>query len=152
VGFLVGIQTAPTATPVTEPAGPTAPTDAATGAGPAMDPVAAGIVTAIPRQPDGFRLSLFNTGSVEITATVVSLPGWAPPLVDTRATTIAPRSWGQVRFGAPPDCLTYPAEVRVVHVRFWTDDGVANKVVPLSQPARALRDHYDVRCAPPPTR
>lgn len=152
VGYLAGSRLAPSPVPVTEPAGAVAPTDAATGAGPALDPIAAGIVDRVPDEPSGFRVSLFNTGEDGITATVVSLPGWSPPLTDTRASSIAGRSWGTVRFSAPPDCMTYPADVRVVHVRIWTDSGVANRVVPLSQPARVLRDHYEELCAPPPTR
>jgi hypothetical protein len=152
VGYLAGTRLAPAAVPVTEPAGAVAPTDAATGAGPGMDPVAAGIVSRVQGEPWSFRVSLFNTGDDDITATVVSLPGWTPPLTDTRASAIAGRSWGMVRFSAPPDCMTYPGDVRVIHIRIWTDSGVANRVVPLSQPARVLRDHYEERCAPPPTR
>lgn len=151
VGFLVGTRMVPAAVPVTEPAGATAPTDAATGAG-GMDPVAAGVVSTVPGAPSSFKVSLFNTSADDITATVVSLPGWSPPLTDTRASTIAGRSWGLLRFSASPDCMTYPADVRVVHVRIWTDAGVANRVVPLSQPARVLREHYEELCAPPPTR
>ena len=152
IGFLAGTRLAPEAVPVTEPAGAVAPTDAATGAGPGMDPVAAGVITKVPGTPWGFQVSLFNTGADDITATVVSLPGWSPPLTDTRASTIAGRSWGMIGFSAPPDCMTYPADVRVVHVRIWTDSGVANRVVPLSQPARTLREHYLKFCDPPPTR
>ncbi len=152
VGFVAGTRTVPETAPAGAPAAPTAPTDAATGAGPGPEPVAAGIISKVPRTPSTFSVSLFNTGTDDITATVVSLPGWTPPLSGTRASTIAGRSWGLVRFSAPPDCMTYPADVRVVHVRVWTDAGVANMVVPLSQPARVLREHYQELCAPPPTR
>lgn len=152
IGLLAGIRLAPQSAPVAEPAGPVAPTDSATGAGPAMDPVAAGVITKAPHAPWTFQVSLFNTGADDITATVVSLPGWSSPLTDTRAATIAGRSWGRIGFSAPPDCMTYPADVRVVHVRIWTDSGVANRVAPLAQPARTLREHYMRFCDPPPTR
>lgn len=152
VGFLVGTRMGAPATPEVAPAAPQAPTDAPTRSGLDIDAVAAGVVTPVKGRPGDFRVSLFNTGSVNVTATVVALPGWAPPLSDTRASTIAPRSWGTVRFSAPPDCLTYPADVRVVHVRLWTDEGVDNRVAPLAEPARALREHYEEMCDPPPTR
>lgn len=160
VGFLAGAQTGPTTEPVSDPvvtpagasAGPVAPTDGPARAGRGIDPVAAGVVRAVPGEPSSFEVSLFNGGHAQVTATVVSLPGWSPPLTDTRASQIAARSWAWVRFSAPPDCLTYPAQVRVVHVRLWTDDGVDNQVVPLSQPARALREHFEDRCDPPPSR
>lgn len=54
-------------------------------------------------------------------APVAEPAGWSSPLTDTRAATIAGRSWGRIGFSAPPDCMTYPADVRVVHVRIWTD-------------------------------
>lgn len=126
---------------------------AAADEGPADSVVAAGVVTpATTAHGAGFEVPVFNSGAENVTATVVALPGWAPPLTDTRATTIAPASWGVLRFSAPPDCLTYPAEVRVVHVRIWTDAGAENRIVPLSRPARALRARFDRMCDPPPTR
>ena len=156
VGFLAGTQagpsTAPVADPVVVPARPAAPTDGPTRAGKVIEPVAAGVVRPVAGEPSVFEVSLFNAGRQQLTATVVSVPGWAPALTDTRASDLAPRSWGTVRFSAPPDCLTYPAEVRVVHVRLWTDQGVDNQIVPLSEPASALREHFAQMCDPPPTR
>ncbi len=159
VGFLAGVQAGPGSAPAGEPGDAAvtlpravAPTDGPTRGGRLIPPVAAGLVTALPEQPSTFEVSLFNSGRKQLTVAVISLPGWAPPLTDTRASDIAPRSWGAVRFSAPPDCLTYPAEVRVVHVRLWTDDGVDNQIVPLSRPARVLRDHFEELCDPPPPR
>lgn len=113
-----------------------------------VPPVAAGAVAKLgPSASDAFRVSLFNSADENITATVVALPGWAPRLSGTRPTTIAPRSWGVVRFSAPVDCRTYPATVRVVHVRVKSAEDVAQRIVPLSEPAAVLLDHHDAVCA-----
>lgn len=94
----------------------------------------------------GFRVSLFNAGEENLAVTVVALPGWAPRLTESQKTTIAPRSWGAVRFKAPVDCSTYPAAVRVVHIRIDDPDGVVNRVVPLAEPAEVLRRHHEAAC------
>jgi hypothetical protein len=113
-----------------------------------VPPVAAGAVAKLagPSGADDFRVSLFNSADENITATVVALPGWAPRLSGTRPTTIAPRSWGVVRFSAPVDCRTYPATVRVVHVRVRSAESVAQRIVPLSEPAEVLLDHHEAVC------
>ena len=113
-----------------------------------VPPVAAGAVAKLgAAESDDFRVSLFNSADENITATVVALPGWAPRLSGTRPTTIAPRSWGVVRFSAPVDCRTYPATVRVVHVRVRSPEGVAQRIVPLAEPADDLKKHHEAVCA-----
>jgi hypothetical protein len=118
-----------------------------------VPPVAAGAVTWVVPGPEGsvesddFQVSLFNSSDENVAATVVALPGWAPRLTDAEPTTIAPRSWGVVGFSAPPDCRTYPATVRVVHVRIRSAEGVAQRIVPLAEPADDLQEHHEAVCA-----
>jgi hypothetical protein len=117
-----------------------------------VPPVAAGAVTralgpAGSVESDDFQVSLFNSADENVAATVVALPGWAPRLTDAEPTTIAPRSWGVVGFSAPPDCRTYPATVRVVHVRIRSAEGVAQRIVPLAEPADDLQEHHEAVCA-----
>jgi len=111
-------------------------------------PVVAGVVSKVgpARSERGFRVSLFNTSDETVTAAVVSLPGWLPELREKKATTIAPRSWGLVPFKTVASCEAYPAPVRVVHVRIWTDRGSRDGLASLSQPAKALQEHYAALC------
>ncbi len=115
-----------------------------------VPPVAAGAVTRVlgpaAVESDDFQVSLFNSSDENVAATVVALPGWAPRLTDAEPTTIAPRSWGVVGFSAPPDCRTYPATVRVVHVRIRSAEGVAQRIVPLAEPADDLLEHHEAVC------
>ena len=93
-------------------------------------------------------LVLFNAGHEQITTTVVALPGWAAKLTSTVPTAIAPRSWGVVSFLAPPDCGTYPSDVRVVQIRVRTAAGLTDQIVPLPEPAEALQDYHLAVCGP----
>ena len=118
---------------------------------PAFEPqVAAGAITKFngPLDNRGFRVSLFNAGHEQITTTVVALPGWAAKLTSTVPTAIAPRSWGVVSFLAPPDCGTYPSDVRVVQIRVRTAAGLTDQIVPLPEPAEALQDYHLAVCGP----
>lgn len=118
---------------------------------PAFEPqVAAGAITKFngPLDNRGFRVSLFNSGHEQITTTVVALPGWAAKLTSTVPTAIAPRSWGVVSFLAPPDCGTYPSDVRVVQIRVRTAAGLTDQIVPLPEPAEALQDYHLAVCGP----
>jgi len=118
---------------------------------PAVKPqIAAGAITKFngPLDNRGFRVSLFNAGHEQITTTVVALPGWASKLTSTVPTAIAPRSWGVVSFLAPPDCGTYPSDVRVVQIRVRTAVGLTDQIVPLPEPAEALQDYHLAVCGP----
>jgi hypothetical protein len=152
VGFAAGalVDGPWRADPVAQPGQEAAAPKATPGAPrrPAAVPVVAGLVTKVgPAESDrGFRVSLFNTTDETITATVVALPGWLPELREKKATTIPPRSWGLVPFTTVATCRAYPAPVRVVHVRVWTDTGSREGLAPLSQPAKALQDHFAAVC------
>jgi hypothetical protein len=112
-------------------------------------PVTAGAVTpAAPVVPGRFGLSIFNWGHRELTAEIVSLPGWLSPLSDRTATRIAPRSWGLLRFSAPvEDCRVSPTHVRVAVVEVRTEAGSRSYLVPLADPAdTVLRAHHAQVC------
>jgi len=131
---------------------PEAPSSASAPKGPpAVEPqVAAGAITKFngPLDNRGFRVSLFNAGHEQIVTKVVALPGWAANLTSTVPTAIAPRSWGVVSFLAPPDCGTYPSDVRVVQIRVRTETGLSDQIVPLPEPAEALQDYHLAVCGP----
>jgi hypothetical protein len=142
VGFLVGTR-------VDQPA--PSPQDPP----PADVSVAAGAVTQATGRGDGagFAVPVFNPGSVEVTATVVGLPGWTPPLGGSTPTVIPPHGWALVPFSAPGDCGTYPATVSSVRLRLDSVAGMDQREVALPEPADVLRAHHDAVCLPklPPT-
>jgi hypothetical protein len=114
----------------------------------AVSPVAAGTVTKLTddRADRRFQLRLFNPGERSISATVVALPGWAGPLAGTAPSRVPAGSWGMVSFEAPRDCGASPWDVRVVQLRLRSAHAVGDQVVPLQEPAFALRDHFTTIC------
>jgi hypothetical protein len=137
VGFLVGSQTG-------QP--PATPDEAAQTA----LPVAAGAVATAAGRGDGagFEVPVFNPSDVEVTATVIGLPGWSPPLGGSAPTVVPPHGWAVVPFSAPGDCSTYPATVSSVRLRLDSVAGVDQRDVPLPEPAQVLRVHHDAVCLP----
>jgi hypothetical protein len=141
-GLLAGDRTDP---PATAAKGPE-PTDTAHETA----RVAAGAVRKFgPPVGDELVLSVFNWGDRKVAAEVASLPGWRLRLTRTEPASVAPRSWGQLRFSAPVTrCGSYPGDIRVVVLRIATDRGAETQVVPLAESAHAvLQERYDAACS-----
>jgi hypothetical protein len=114
---------------------------------PEVPPVAAGAITKLgPHEDSVFLLAVYNEGDEEVVATLAALPGWVPPVTRVVPTAVGPHSWAHVTFETRPDCGIYPGTVRSVRLQVRGEDGPADLIALLPQPAQALRDHHDATC------
>lgn len=113
-----------------------------------VPPVATGGIAKFEAASHGaeFELPVFNPGEDELDVTILDLGGWGAGHLDSRPVSIAPDTWRDVWFSAPPDCENpLPDPVSVVHVQADTSTDRWDGDVPIPDD-HAVVEYHEIFC------